>query len=110
MTFNLTVFPSIAGNAVAGSLAQKVRPTIVLVGGYTLVVVGLWGIFGVANGFNVETGLIYPSDVASGLNGFFSDDPLRKFTSVFYHLAYVLGAAVGDRGSFVPYQLVYGAL
>ena len=110
MTFNLTVFPSIAGNAVAGSLAQKVRPTIVLVGGYTLVVVGLWGIFGVSNGFNVETGLIYPSDIASGLNGFFYDDPLRKFTSVFYHLAYVLGAAVGDRGSFVPYQLVYGAL
>jgi hypothetical protein len=110
MTFNLTVFPSIAENAAAGSLAQKVRSTIVLVGGYTFVVVGLWGIFGISNGFNGETGLIYPSDIASGLDGFFYDDPLRKFTSVFYHLAYLLGAAVGERGSFVPYQLVYGAL
>ena len=110
MTFNLTMFPSIAENAAAGTLAQKVRSTIVLVGGYTLVVVGLWGIFGVSNGFNGETKLIYSSDITSGLGGFFYSDPLRKFTSVFYHLAYVLGVAVGERGSFVPYQLVYGAL
>lgn len=104
------MFPSIPANVAAGKSAQKLRSAVVLVGGYMLVVVGLWGIFGVSNGFNGETGLIYPSDIARGLDGFFYGDPLRKFESVFYHLAYVLGAAVGERGSFVPYQLVYGAL
>ena len=93
-----------------GTAALSLRSAIVPIGGYSLVVVGLWGIFGIFNGFNGETGLIYPSDIASGLDGFFYGDPLRKFESVFYHLAYVLGAAVGERGSFVPYQLVYGAL
>ena len=110
MTSNLNMVPSIAENEAAGTSAQKLRWSIGLVGGYTLVVVGLWGMFGLSNGFNGETGLIYSSDIASGWDGFFYGDPLRKFTSVFYHLAYVLGAAVGERGSFVPYQLVYGAL
>jgi hypothetical protein len=77
---------------------------------FLLVVVGLSSLFGIFNGFNGETGLIYPSDVHQGLAGFIYGDPLRKFTSLFYHLSYVLGSAVGERGSFVPYQVVYAAL
>jgi hypothetical protein len=76
----------------------------------TLVVIGLWGISGVSNGFFSETGLIYPSDISPGFAGFFYSDPLRKFNSLFYHLSYVLGAAIGERGSFVPYQVVYAGL
>lgn len=77
---------------------------------FLLVVVGLSSLFGIFNGFNGVTGLIYPSDVHQGFAGFIYDDPLRKFTSLFYHLSYVLGSAVGERGSFVPYQVVYAAL
>jgi hypothetical protein len=67
-------------------------------------------LFGIRNGFNGETALIYTSDIHPGLKGFLYGDPLRRFTSLFYHLSYVLGSAVGDRGSFVPYQIVYAAL
>jgi hypothetical protein len=77
---------------------------------YLLVIVGLSSFFGIFNGFNGETGLIYPSDVHQAIGGFLYGDPLRKFTSLFYHLSYVLGSAVGERGSFVPYQVVYAAL
>lgn len=82
----------------------------VVIAACSLVVVGLWGVFGLFNGFNAELFLIYTSEIAHGLDGFFYDDPLRKFESLFYHLSYILGTAVGDRGSFVPYQLVYGSL
>jgi hypothetical protein len=54
--------------------------------------------------------LIVASDLQPGLRGFFYVDLLRQFTSVFYHLSYLLGLAVGAEGSFVPSQLVYGAL
>jgi hypothetical protein len=77
---------------------------------YALVIVGLSSLFGIFNGFNGETGLIYSSDVHQAIGGFLFGDPLRRFTSLFYHLSYVLGSAVGERGSFVPYQVVYAAL
>jgi hypothetical protein len=76
-----------------------------------LVVIGLWGIFGLFTGFSVETVVVYQSDIAQGIRGFiYWADPLRKFLSLFYHLSYILGSSVGDRGSYVPYQLVYGSL
>jgi hypothetical protein len=73
-------------------------------------VIGLWGIFGIFNGFYGETFLIYTSDVTHGLDGFIYVDPLRKFDALFFHLSYLLSNAIGDHGSFVPYQIVYGAL
>ena len=77
---------------------------------YILVVLGLWGVYGFSNGFGYETGLITTSDESNGLGGFFYVDPLRKFTSFFYHLSYVLGALFGVNGSFMPYQFVYATL
>ncbi|SDR05142.1 hypothetical protein SAMN05519103_00550 [Rhizobiales bacterium GAS113] len=77
---------------------------------YTIIVVCLWGINGLHNGFSGETALIYTSDVNHGYDGFFYADPLRKFTSLFYHFSYLLGAAAGHLGSFIPYQIVYGCL
>jgi hypothetical protein len=114
----------VRGQAVAWAAASDWRPSaaarsfyacgiwsaIFLVASYCAIVICLWGLYGAANGFNFETGLIYPSDVSPGLGGFFYSDPLRKFTSLFYHLSYVLGSILGIRGSFVPYQIVYGAL
>jgi hypothetical protein len=91
------------------TLATASEPARFLVAA-TLVVIGLWGISGVSNGFPFETGLIYPSDISPGFAGFFYSDPLRKFNSLFYHLSYVLGSAIGERGSFVPYQVVYAGL
>jgi hypothetical protein len=76
----------------------------------TFVVLGLWGVYGLGNGFGYETGLIAPSEDNPGLTSFLYPDPLRKFTSLFYHLSYVIGDQFGVRGSYVPYQIVYAAL
>jgi hypothetical protein len=92
-----------------GSAAIGSSDTMVVGLGCLLIVSGLWA-FGIHNGFDHETYLIYLSDLKPGFEGFFYPDPLRKFTSLFYHLSYVLGSAFGVRGSFVPYQLVYAAL
>jgi hypothetical protein len=92
-----------------GSAAIGSSDTMVVGLGCLLIVSGLWG-FGIHNGFYQETYLVYHSDLNPGFEGFFYPDPLRKFTSLFYHLSYILGSAFGVRGSFVPYQLVYAAL
>jgi hypothetical protein len=92
-------------------LATKASPDTLIVGiGCLLIVGGLCSLFGIHNGFSTETFVIYLSDLRPGFEGFFYLDPLRKFASLFFHLSYVLGSAFGVRGSFVPYQLVYGAL
>jgi hypothetical protein len=61
-------------------------------------------------GFDFETGLIYPSDINPGLDGFLYVDPQRKFTSLFYHLSFLLGKLLNVEGSFVPYQGIYTLL
>jgi hypothetical protein len=118
------LYMSMRGQAVALPAAGYWKPSVaarplysfgiwsdtLLVASYAAIVIGLWGLYGLLNGFNFETGLIYSSDVSPGFNGFFYSDPLRKFTSLFYHLSYLLGSILGIRGSFVPYQVVYGAL
>ena len=86
--------PSIAENEAAGTSAQKLRWSIGLVGGYTLVVVGLWGIFGVSNGFNGETGLIYPSDIASWMERLF----LWRSAAQVYVRILSFGLRFGGRG------------
>ena len=92
--------------SVARGLPDAIGVTI----GCLLIVVGLWGLFGIHNGFGTETLLIYFSDRRPGFEGFLYPDPSRPFTSLFYHLSYVLGSTFGAPGSFVPYQLVYGVL
>src|SRR4051794_26156516 len=77
---------------------------------YAIVVWGLWGYEGLYAGFYQETGLIYPSETQDWWQAFFYVDPLRKFTSLFYHLSYLIAQALGIRGSYVPYQLVYALL
>jgi hypothetical protein len=77
---------------------------------YALVVCGLWAYDGLYAGFYSETGLIYPSDTQDWWSGFFYVDPLRKFTSTFYHLSYLIGTGLGQQGSYVPYQVVYALL
>jgi hypothetical protein len=91
-------------------LQIRLTSSAILIIGIALIVIGLWGVFGLHNGFSGETGLIYTSDLLPGFEGFFYSDPLRKFTSLFYHLSYLIGAAVRETGSFVPYQIVYGSL
>jgi hypothetical protein len=88
---------------------QHATDAIITSFGCLLVVGGLWG-FGIFNGFGMETLLIFLSDLRPGLEGFVYPDQLRTFTSLFYHLSYVLGSIFGVHGSFVPYQLVYGGL
>lgn len=75
-----------------------------------LTVLGLWGLYGPGNGFKGETNLILLSDLSPGFEGFFYSDPLRKFTSVFYHLTYIVSAWIGVPGSFIPYQVIYAIL
>lgn len=86
------------------------KQTFVITLGVMLIVLGLWGFYGPWNGFNGETGLIVPSDISPGFDGFFYVDPLRKFTSIFYHLSYLLSLWVDIPGSFIPYQIVYAIL
>jgi hypothetical protein len=77
---------------------------------YAIVVCGLWAYEGLYAGFYSETGLIYPSETQDWWQAFFYVDPLRKFTSTFYHLSYLIADALGIRGSYVSYQVVYALL
>jgi hypothetical protein len=71
----------------------------------------MWLPFTMHSGFNGETGFIYTSETSSFWKGFLHPwDPLRPYTNVFYHLGYVLGEALGVRGSYVPHQVVHAAL
>ena len=92
------------------TVAEGLPDTLAVVFGCLLIVGGLWGFYGIHNGFGTETLLIYLSDTRPGFDGFFYPDPARPFTSVFYHLSFVLGSLFGSPGSFVPYQLMYGLL
>jgi hypothetical protein len=40
----------------------------------------------------------------------FSDDALRIQMNTFYHLPYLIGAALGIQGGYVPFQVVYAVL
>ena len=82
----------------------------VLVPGLRNRVCGLWAYEGLYAGFYSETGLIYPSETQDWWQAFFYVDPQRKFTSTFYHLSYLIADALGIRGSYVSYQVVYALL
>ena len=90
-------------------LSANLLFAIILVSSVTIVA-ALWGYFCLHSGFPYETGLIIPSDQQSGFAGLFYVDSLRIYTSLFYHLSYLIGLWVGTPGSYVPYQIVYAGL
>lgn len=58
-----------------------------------------------------ETGFPYMSQTSSFFEGFlYAPDPLRINTNFFYQLSYVIGEAIGAKGSYAPYQFVYALL
>jgi hypothetical protein len=61
-------------------------------------------------GLNYETGFPYSSQTGTLLGPFLYGDELRPFTSVFYHLSYLLSLAAGGAGDYIYYQYVYAAL
>ena len=79
---------------------------------YALLVLCMAGPFLFTSGMAYETAFPYMSETASSIwRGFlYEADPLRVYTSFFYHLAYLSAEAAGVPGSFVPYQIVYAML
>jgi hypothetical protein len=78
---------------------------------YGVLVLVMWVPFARRNGMPYETGFPYRSETTSWFDGFFfPSDDLRPYTSVFYHLSYLIGEVTGHVGSFLPYQMVYAGL
>ena len=77
-----------------------------------IVLLIMWAPYTLFSGFPYETAFPYMSETgATFLTGFlYTADPLRIHTNTFYHLAYLLGEAVGAGGSYVPHQIVHAAL
>ena len=78
---------------------------------YALLIVIIWGVYGLYSGMGYETGFSYNSMTTSWWDGFlYRSDPLRIHTNTFYHLSYLIAKVVGKDGSYVPFQLVYATL
>ncbi|MBW0003931.1 MAG: hypothetical protein JO216_10615 [Hyphomicrobiales bacterium] len=84
---------------------------------FAAVVPLLWAWYGLDNGMPYETAFVYTSQFSThqGLIPFFQGfiyqaDPLRKFTSFFYHTAYLLSIIFSREGDFVFYQVVWAFL
>ena len=88
----------------------SVRLHVVVVTSYTLLVIAMWAWYGLHSGLGYETAFVVISETKTGFRSFLYADPLRPFTSLFYHLAYLIGRLVGQDGSFLTYQLVYAVL
>jgi len=86
--------------------------TAALAGGaYAALILVMWGLFGLYSGFFAETGFPFLSETSSVLKGFlYPLDPLRIQMMTFFQLPYLIGEALGIRGSYVPYQVIYAAL
>jgi hypothetical protein len=71
----------------------------------------MWGAYGLHSGFCGETGFPYLSETTSAWKGFlYRSDELRIQMNTFYQLPYLIGEAIGVQGSYVPYQVVYAVL
>jgi hypothetical protein len=77
---------------------------------YACLVLIMWGAYNPHSGMSYETGFSYTSETGSAWSGFFYSDPVRIHTNTFYHLSYLIGEALGIRGSYVPFQVVYALL
>jgi hypothetical protein len=101
---------ALTANTAGNSLETRICITVTLVTFIALVLL-MWLPYTMHSGFNGETMFVYTSETSSFWRGFlYQWDPLRPYTSLFYHLGYVLGEALQVRGSFVPYQAVHAAL
>jgi hypothetical protein len=70
----------------------------------------MWLPFNPCGGMPYESHFLFNSEVWPVSGFLFPSDSLRPHTSTFYHLAFLLGEALGIGGSFVPFQIVYAAL
>lgn len=77
---------------------------------YATLVIAMWAWNGLFSGFGYETAFPVSSEADPGLKSFLYGDAQRRFTSFFYHLAFVTAKLAGYDGSFVSYQLIYAAL
>ena len=77
---------------------------------YAVLVLIMWGAFNPRSGLGYETAFPYMSELSWWTGFFYTSDPLRIYTSTFYHLSYLLSIAVHARGSYLPYQVVYALL
>jgi hypothetical protein len=87
------------------------RTDLLVIAAYVLLVVAMWAWYGVHSGMGYETAFAVESELDSERKPlYYHADGLRRFTSFFYHIAYLAGRWSGFEGSFVPYQLVYALL
>jgi hypothetical protein len=99
--------PSVGGVDLRSRALQNCFVAVV----YWLILLCVWGIFSTTSGMGWETAPTVMSEMSPGWKGFlYPSDPMRIQTFTFYHFAYVLGEAIGMRGSFVPYQITYATL
>lgn len=91
-------------------MLNKTNAYAVVAATYVVLVLAMWLPFGPYNGMSYETNLALHSETSSVLLGFFFTDPLRIHTNFFYHLGYLLSKALGIKGSWFAYQLVYAGL
>jgi hypothetical protein len=90
---------------------MRIVPFLAAPVAYAGLVLVMWIPFGPRNGMPYETSFAYASEHSSWFDGFFyRGDALRPYTSLTYHLGYLIGEVFGLPGSFVPYQVVYATL
>ncbi|MBZ5583530.1 MAG: hypothetical protein LAQ30_15245 [Acidobacteriia bacterium] len=78
---------------------------------YAAILLCVWGPFARTTGMGWETYFILTSEATHSWRNFlYLPDPLRIHQSNFYELAYRMGEAMGIRGSFFPFELVYACL
>ena len=94
------------------ALRRRAYQAVALAGfAYAVLVLIMWGAFNPHGGFPYETSFPYMSETTSALKGFlFPGDALRIQMNTFYHLPYLIGAALGIQGSYAPFQVVYAVL
>lgn len=74
---------------------------------YGVLVLGMWGVFAFDRGLTHETVFVERCQNSLQACLMLPSDPLRPFNSLYLGLAYLLG---GGNGSYLSYQLLYGAL
>ena len=98
-------FPTVA---TAADGLRAIGPVALL---YAALVLLLWLPFGPRNGMGYETRFPWNSETSSFWHGFlYLGDSLRVYTSLFYNLGYHLSVWIGNRGSFLGFQIVYALL
>lgn len=75
---------------------------------FAILVLSMWAWYGLRSGMGYETHFPLHSETTDRGRHFGMD--MRRFTSMFYHLAYQIGAWTGHAGSYVPYQIAYAVL